>query len=333
MTARLSGTPSVTIRIMTIIFTGACIMGEVFASEFQTEVPKYETGSMIEKQLAAIQKLLVDGQYAIALRDVEYALREHPKNWNLLYFAGFACRGLDKYQQAIDFYTQSLEFTVRDEDRASVLQNRGVAFQLLEKYDLAVVDLNESVKLRPTHVSTRNSLGLTLNKMKRFSESRVAYEAALEYIAYHIVADFRNSLDSKIIPFEETKGEKWTELAIRAAVWICAEDDIETLLWPSGESAARELETREHGGQYWYDGKAENVQARTFLPNYFHTFREELRSDFMYANVLSNLGVTLDYAGETEAAIACFREAMEFTPLGVDFPNPRIALENIANRN
>lgn len=70
-----------------------------------------------------------------------------------------------------------------------------------------------------------------------------------------------------------------------------------------------------HGGLYWIDApKEEEGTVRLFLPNFFNTFRESLRSDAAYANMTGNQGTVLELLGRQTEARRYFDEANEFLP-------------------
>ena len=73
--------------------------------------------------------------------------------------------------------------------------------------------------------------------------------------------------------------------------------------------------TEKHAGLYWFDApndKGENV--RLFLPNYFNTFREQLKRDPGYSNLIGNRGTILELLGRHDEARQHFDEATEFQP-------------------
>jgi hypothetical protein len=51
-----------------------------------------------------------------------------------------------------------------------------------------------------------------------------------------------------------------------------------------------------------------------YLPNYFNTFRELLRRDALYSNLIGNRGTALELLGRHKEAQQHFEEASEFAP-------------------
>ena len=73
-----------------------------------------------------------------------------------------------------------------------------------------------------------------------------------------------------------------------------------------------EERTEEHGGLYWISFKNKaGEDTRLYLPNYFNTFREALRGNPLYANLIGNRGTVLEMLGPGEEALEHFSEAEE----------------------
>ena len=70
-----------------------------------------------------------------------------------------------------------------------------------------------------------------------------------------------------------------------------------------------------HAGLYWIDTPNKQKETvRLFLPNYFNTFREQLKRDNTYSNLIGNRGTVLELLGRHDEARLHFDEADEFLP-------------------
>ena len=68
--------------------------------------------------------------------------------------------------------------------------------------------------------------------------------------------------------------------------------------------------------RYWTSVKNEDDEdMRPYLPNYFNTFREALRGNPLYADLIGNRGTVLEMLGPGEEALEHFSEAEEFARL------------------
>ena len=126
----------------------------------------------------------------------------------------------------------------------------------------------------------------------------------------------RNSRSSPIFKHKDTTGLLWVEYAIYAALYRATTDvGIEKLTWLTGDQANQEERNEFHAGLYWVDTPGEDDErTRLLLPNYFNSFREELKQGAAYSNFIGNRGTVLELLGRKNEAQLHFREAEEFSP-------------------
>jgi hypothetical protein len=90
-------------------------------------------------------------------------------------------------------------------------------------------------------------------------------------------------------------------------------ESIQGMAWPTGQQAEEEETTERHEGLYWDDRPdSEKKFTRLFLPNYFNTFRETLRLDRAYSDLIGNRGTVLEQMGRYDEARKHFDEASFF---------------------
>lgn len=76
-----------------------------------------------------------------------------------------------------------------------------------------------------------------------------------------------------------------------------------------------EERTEKNAGLFWVDlPNDQGKSVRLFLPNYFNTFRETLRLNAAYSNLIANRGAVIELLGRHEEACQHFNEANEFQP-------------------
>lgn len=268
-------------------------------------------------------------RYVEALRILEAEIhRSTIPHWNTLYLAGQAARFLSRFDLAGDRLRAAIRAGARE---PSVYHALGVVLQQQGDLEGALDAFAQALELDPEHDVSRNSLGLTYRMMGRFEEALQQYDRALDGFCRRLVRSLPNERGSPIHGYRDTRGEIWIEKAMQSALYLAAlQEDVETLAWPTGEQARREAETREHGGLLYEKRRtAEGKLALFLLPNYFDTFREQVRRDLMYAILLNNIGGALAELGRTGEARACYLEAIEFTPAGLDYPPPHLGLGNL----
>lgn len=116
--------------------------------------------------------------------------------------------------------------------------------------------------------------------------------------------------------------ELWTEQALFGAMFLCAEDEIDNMLYPDGETAETEERTERLGGLYFVDSATTTRRfllnrtstSRLFLPNYFNSFREWLLAHPTSSYLAICLGkrTVLRRLGREEEALAYSMEAEAF---------------------
>jgi tetratricopeptide (TPR) repeat protein len=175
-----------------------------------------------------------------------------------------------------------------------------------------------------------NSLALTYRKMNRFEEALESYEKALTGFCRRLAMSLCNNPNNPIIPYTDTRGQLWISKAAEMAMFVAATiEGTTTVAFPTGESAEIEARTKSHKGLLWTAGQKDGTKTVAFLPNFFDTFREQLRATPMYAILLNNLGGVLAALHRKEDARKCFLESIEFTPKGYEYPPPKYALARL----
>lgn len=87
-----------------------------------------------------------------------------------------------RYDDVIRLLTTELEAgTLDDEDVAVALSNRGIAYSLIQEFELASADLNEAIRLMPDHTLTLNHLGILAEHVTgNYAEAAAWYQRAAD---------------------------------------------------------------------------------------------------------------------------------------------------------
>jgi hypothetical protein len=97
---------------------------------------------------------------------------------------------------------------------------------------------------------------------------------------------------------------------------LAAHASVDRVAWPTDEMAERDERTREFRGWYWHDSiDVERKLTRLYLPNYFNTFCNLLRTDSLYSNLVGNRSTVLRLMGKVEESDQHLQEAEDFLPL------------------
>lgn len=258
-------------------------------------------------------ELMKAQRWADALPLLHRALDEDPEQWNAWYMAGQCCRFLNDIDGAIEALSKAAALRT---DQPPLFLALGVACQLKSQWDKAVDAFRRAIEIDPDYELAYNSLALTQKKRGELDKALHNYEAGAKALARKIVKGMRNARTSPIVKHRDTAGTLWVEYVTYAALYLVdGAEGVKSIAWPTGEQAMEEERTEQHAGLYWKDvpnDKRETV--RVFLPNYFNTFRELLRGDVSYSNLIGNRGTVLELLKRHEEARRHFDEATEFLP-------------------
>jgi len=261
-----------------------------------------------------ITELVSTKRYREALERLTQLIAQNPSDWEANYWAGQCCRYLNDFSTAISYLSKASELNPGDQH---IYLSLGIAYQLKEQWLDSKNALRQALELDPDYVLAYNSLAFTQKKSGELEKAEHNYDAGLQALGRVIVKSMDNSRETEILKHRDTIGQLWTGYAMNSAMYLAAsEDGIEGMAFPSGEMAIEEERTEEHGGLYWEDRLIDGKKSRLYLPNFFNTFLETLRTDTRYSQLLGNRGVVLEMLGRGEEASLHLNEAEEFQTKG-----------------
>lgn len=239
--------------------------------------------------------------------------KQDPLQWNAWYLAGQCCRYLNDMEGAIQCLSRAAELKT---DEPSIYLSLGIAYQLKSQWVQAVEAFRRAIEIDSDFVLAYNSLALTQKKIGEYDKSIHNYDAGAMALSRRIVKAMQNKRTSPILKHRDTTGQLWYRYAIYAAVDMVGNSEgINHIAWPTGEQAMEEERTEKHAGLYWTDALNEKRETvRLFLPNYFNTFREQLKQNDIYSNLIGNRGAVLELLSRHDEAHLHFDEANEFLP-------------------
>ena len=232
---------------------------------------------------------------------------------NIYYLIGQTYRYLDKYSQAIHY----LKIASKMHSSAPNLLALGIALQLNRQYENAIDTLKQAIDVDKNNLLPYNSLALTYKRMGEYQIAADTYENVLKIMGYQIIFDMNNSRETVFVESNFFNSNLWFEYAIAAAVYFSQADNINSIRFPTGESAEKEEREHNYEGLYWIDEEDgdESKISRLFLPNYFNTYQMILASNSIYASFMGDRGQILELLGENEDAQKHLIEADEFMQL------------------
>lgn len=106
-------------------------------------------------------------------------------NSKVYYNIAFLAGRKGQFEQSIKYLDKSLEL----EDEGYSYYLRGLAYKNLQKYEEALRDYEEAIKLIPNDAKVYNNKGVVLEKLRKFEEAKTAYKKALEINPEHETAN------------------------------------------------------------------------------------------------------------------------------------------------
>lgn len=255
--------------------------------------------------------LMRSGDFGTALPMFERLISMDQDDAGLQYMAGQCARFGGDLARAVGFHQRAVSLDPSEPQNHLAL---GITLQLSGRSAESIESLRNALSLDGDLATAYNSLAITQKGIGEYDLARHNFEEGLKAVSRSIGRALRNDRAAHQVPLPSATGTHWVQVAIGAAMFVCALDNrVTRLAWPDGEEATREIAKGTHGGLFWVDSeRAGGSITRVFLPNFFNTVHSLLRRDTLYANLLGNLGSVLDVLGENSEAEACIAEAQEF---------------------
>jgi tetratricopeptide (TPR) repeat protein len=82
-----------------------------------------------------------------------------------------------RWNEALNAYNKAIELNPND---ASAYNNRGLAYDNLDKNDLAIADYSKAIELNPEYGDAFNNLGKTFSRVGNYHRAILYYDRAIE---------------------------------------------------------------------------------------------------------------------------------------------------------
>jgi len=83
----------------------------------------------------------------------------------------------NRWSEALNAYDKAIEL---NPDNASAYNNRGLAYDHLDKNDPAIADYKKAIELNPKYGDAFNNLGKTFSKLENYQRAILYYDRAIE---------------------------------------------------------------------------------------------------------------------------------------------------------
>lgn len=138
------------------------------------------------------RKLYVEGNYDGAKKLYSEAIKFNPKNTDAYYNRGLAYQKLKEYKLAIDDYDKAIQLNPKFE---VVYYHRGIAYSDgLKKYERAIIDYNEAIQLSEKFWQAYNKRGWAYYCLKQSKRAISDYNQAINLYPNYVKAyNYRES--------------------------------------------------------------------------------------------------------------------------------------------
>lgn len=211
----------------------------------------------------------------------------------------------NNFREAIALLTRE---TAREPNDWNAHYSLGAANRFLGNYEAAARAYATALRLNPNEAGIYQAAGINQQKLNNFGEAIRLHRRAIE-------------LDPKYVEAHNSLGFTLKTIGQTREAFDAYQSGANFLM----EAALAELPSRFFQTVIRPDG-AKVLQVAN---EYFGEFRSCLRRDITFAILKNNMGQCLALMGQVEQAKSCFEEAIEFTPEGVDYDDPRIGLRDL----
>ena len=264
------------------------------------------------------------GDFALALDQIDRALKVNPNNslaWNQ---RGLALQRLKRFDEALVSYDRVLALW---RDHPEALCNRGTVLHELKRFDESLASYDRALAVRPHYAEALCHRGAALHQMKRLEEAVASYDGAL---AIH--RDYAEALSNRAAVLVELRrfdealasydralalGLDSAELHYNHGNVLLALKRFDEALASFDRALAR---SPDHAWAHGNRGIALHQLTRFEEALASHDRAVALQPDSATAH--SNRGVALFKSKRLDEAIACYERALALQP---DFPEAHYA--------
>lgn len=279
--------------------------------------------NLTDKDILKLNEFFKNRNFKDARQFLDIKNKQYKDDYKILFYLGYLYRNLEDYEKSIKFYIEAMKVNPFDPILSYSL---GIVYQNINDYNSAIKFFEKSISLNPNFMEAINSLALTYKKQGDFENALKYYNQCIEVLFQNIFNQIKENKISEIDDlYTKSKSEKWFETAINIATKNSSLEGMKNIKFPAEETADKLNKENPYVGYSMYDKDG----VRYILPTYFCNFYNMLRSDLFYSNVLNNIASLFGDKGDIEQARKIFKESIEFIPVGIDFSNPYIGLEEL----
>lgn len=256
--------------------------------------------------------LLIDGKFEEAGKLAIRSVKEMPNHYHPHYAVGQYFKAVGDFAQACTALDRAHQL---GRGEKHVLLALAISRQMKGDFSDSINAIKSALEIDPEYVLAYNTLGMTQKLKGDHEKASNTYHFAAEVLARLNSKAMENSPNSERIMHGDSRNSLWSEYAATGALYLTAlNPKLEGMSWPTGKMAERDARSQEFQGLYWQDVcTVDGKELRQFLPNYFNTFRERLKQNGTYANLMGNRSTVLRLLGRESEADQHLEEAQDFS--------------------
>lgn len=284
---------------------------------------------MQEGQRKQIKTFLGAGDYTSA-EGILSDMPETQRDIDYWYYSAHIARKMHDLARAEEFGKKAITlYPDLDElnfELGIIYQTQGDYKKAIE-YLKKIVDNFSDATMLLEKMDTLNSLALTYKKAKDTDNAFKYYNLALEMLAQELYDWIESDPIQEIgePPNTQPTSTSWVDLAMQIAVKNSAKKGLEKVLFPTGETVIKLVRQNPLIGQAFYD----EGRTRYFLPVYFNTFADGLKSNIWYSTIVNNIALLHVDTAEIRKAGEVFKESIDFIPPGSTYNAPVVNFNDL----
>ena len=268
------------------------------------------------EQLQPLINLYLQGQLQRALSDANKMLEHFPHSDILYNIAGSANLGLMKFEAAIYNFKQLLKLKP---DFAEAYNNMGTAFNSKGDSGAAIECYKMALKIKPDYAEAHNNMGVTFKTKSDLKSAITSYRQALKIKPSY--AEAHNNMGIALSDNGELEAalNSYKQALKIKPDYAEAYNNMGTSLADSGDLEAcigsykQALKIQPHYATAYYN-LGLALKEKGDLGSAIENYKQALKIKPNYPEIYNDMGLALKDYGDSEAAIESYKQAIKIKP-------------------
>ena len=260
--------------------------------------------------------LALGGDFKKAIPLLIKAADRNPRDAEARFYSGYARRSLNRYEDALLDYQEAVRIAP---DYADALNNLGSTYDKLGRFEEAVDAYSRAINLNADDGVVHNNLGATYYRLARYEEAIVAYKRALELLPRPSTT--HNNLGvayGNLGRYKEAVESLLTAIRMRPG-YSDAYKNLASMYCKMGradeavESFRKAIDLNPNSAEA-HNGLGTALHKLGRIQEAVDSFRRAVQIKPDFAEALNNLGVANSHLGRDQEAIETLKQAIRVKP-------------------